>query len=79
MPIGVQELVDPIEERNRVILEGVYSGNIEQQAIDGRVMVKLANRSQEETFQKEFRKLGMVLNHPRGIWADLSAHDHYFE
>ena len=79
VPIGVQELVDPIEERNRVILEGVYSGNIEQQAIDGRVMVKLANRSQEETFQKEFRKLGVVLNHPRGIWADLSVHDHYFE
>ena len=60
-------------------LLAIPSGNIEQQAIDGRVMVKLANRSQEETFQKEFRKLGVVLNHPRGLWADLSVHDHYFE
>ena len=79
VPLNVQELTKPVEEKHRIILEGVHPGTIVAQAVDGRVKVHMADRGREEAFFKTHRKLGIVLDEPRGLWVDLSRFDYFFD
>ena len=45
VPLNVQELPAPIDEQTKVILEGIHTGRIVAQAVDGRIKVELADRT----------------------------------
>jgi hypothetical protein len=79
VPLNVQELTAPVEEKTKVVLEGAHHGNIVAQALDGRVKIHLTDRAGEETFQKVHKKLGVILDEKRGIWIDLANFDYFFD
>ena len=78
VPLNLQELSAPIDEQTKVILEGIHTGRIVAQAVDGRIKVELADRTREGQFYETYKKLGTGLDGRRDIWLDPAQFDHYF-
>ena len=78
VPLNVQELSVPIDEQTKMIFEGIHTGRIVAQTVDGRIKVELADRTREGQFYKTYKKLGTSLDGRRGVWLDLAQSDHYF-
>ena len=49
-PLNVKEDTTPIAEQTKLILEGIHTGRIIAQAVDGRVWIELSDKNSEEMF-----------------------------
>ena len=74
----VAELAEPLEEKLGLTIEGM-NASVVRQAVDGRILIRLPTREQEEAFQARFAKLGAVMD-PQvdGVWVDLGRFEHDF-
>ena len=72
VPLDVQEPCEPVAEMKTLTIEG-FDGRVVRMALDGRVLIELANKAREVDFAQRFRKLGaMCQEAERGVWVDLA-------
>ena len=79
VPMEVAELAEPMDEIRAITLEG-QDGTVQRQALDGRVLVRLATEAAEDAFAHRHRKLGAATDpEARGVWVDLSRFTYSFD
>ena len=73
------EFPDTPAEVTRVEIEGV-PGVLKRQAWDGRVLIEMGSRAQEDAFVQRYATLGAKRAIPpeKGVWADLARFDYHF-